>query len=139
MKKLLYQITAVVLSLILLLASLSFTIDMHHCGKTLVDFALFEDAHGCGMKMDADKEPSSTFEISKKACCTDTFIAVEAQDELNETLVNLDVDQRQFLVAFTFSYIDLFEGFAKNIIPFDGYPPPILVKDIHILNETFLI
>lgn len=139
MKKVFHKITALFLSFIVMMASLSFTIDMHHCGSTLVDIAFFDDAHGCGMIMEKSDDSSKSFEVSKMACCTDTFIAVAAQDELNTVTLNLDLEQQVFLTSFVYSYINLFEGLAENIIPFDGYPPPILIEDIHVLQETFLI
>ncbi|NER16295.1 HYC_CC_PP family protein [Spongiivirga citrea] len=139
MKKVIHKITALFLSFIVLVASVSFTIDMHHCGSTLVDIAFFDEAHGCGMIMENSYDSNTSFEVSKMACCTDTFIAVEAQDELNTATFNLQLEQQLFLASFAYSYINLFEGLAENIVPFDGYPPPILTEDIHVLQETFLI
>ncbi len=121
------------------MASLSFTIDMHHCGSTLVDIAFFDEAHGCGMIMEKSDDSAGPFQVSKMACCTDTFIAVEAQDEINTTNFNLELKQQLFLISFAYSYINLFEGLKEHIVPFDGYPPPTLIEDIQVLQETFLI
>ena len=43
------------------------------------------------------------------------------------------------LVAFAQSYIELFVPLDQLPVPNEKYPPPILVKDIHVLDQVFLI
>ena len=38
-----------------------------------------------------------------------------------------------------YSYINLFEGLEKNIVPFKNYSPPLIVTDIQVLDQVFLI
>jgi hypothetical protein len=72
-------------------------------------------------------------------CCSDELIILEGQDELKLSFENLNLEQQHFIAAFSYSYINLFEGLEENITPFFGYPPPKLVKNIQLLDETFLI
>ena len=48
-------------------------------------------------------------------------------------------NQQQFVVSFAYSFISLFEGADDNRIPFKDYVPPPLLRDVQILDQTFLI
>ncbi len=121
-----------------LLSTTSFTMDLHYCGETLVDVALFAETEGCGMEMQQAKS-NSACEIVKKSCCTDEQINHQGQDELKTSFEKLSFDQQAFVTSYVLSYVNLFEGLETNVVPFDGYPPPILIKDVQLLHETFLI
>lgn len=127
---------AVALSLLVLFSTLSVTIKKHFCGDTLVDVAIFTQAKKCGMEMqDMDKS-----EIVKKSCCKDEIDIIKGQDELKtNSFDDLSSIQKQILFAYSFSYINLFEGLPKQTIPNRDYSPPKIVKDIHVLDETYLI
>ncbi len=138
MKKHFHNILALLMSFVVLCSTMSFTVNMHYCGKTLVDVALFKDAKTCGMNM---QQSLDSFEdvYKKKGCCTDKQLAYEGQDELKISLDKLSFEQQIFVVSLYTSYLDLFEQLEPSSIPFKEYPPPCLVKDIQILHETFLI
>lgn len=79
-------------------------------------------------------------EIVKKSCCKDETEIINGQDELKiNSFDDLPSIQKQILIAFNFSYINLFEGLPKKTIPHRDYSPPEIVKDIHVLDETYLI
>lgn len=121
------------LALLVLFSTFSFTVEKHFCGSMLVDKAIFSEAKTCGMEMDSDAINS------EDSCCTNEKTAVEGQDELKISFNSLDLDQQFFLSTLTFSYINLFEGSPFQIIPFKNYTPPILVSDILVLDQVFLI
>ena len=51
----------------------------------------------------------------------------------------LSFDEQLFVTTFAYSYINLFEGFDENIVPFKDYSPPPLIRDVQILDQIFLI
>lgn len=121
------------MAFIVLFSTLSFTVSYHYCGDKLVDAALFENAKDCGMGMD------SSTSMTKNSCCNDETIAFEGQDELKISFDTLDLNQQLFLATFYITYIDLFEGLDENVVPHMDYPPPLLVKDISLLDQVFII
>lgn len=129
----LHKSFSVVLSLLVLFSTLSFTVEKHFCGDTLVDVAVFSEAKKCGMQMDADS-------TMKKHCCKDEVELIQGQDELKTTsFSHLDVEQQKFLVAYVYSYATLLEYLPKRAIPHKDYAPPNLVTDIQLLDQVFLI
>lgn len=121
-----------------LLSTMSFTVDMHYCGDKLVDMAFFKEAKNCGMEqMKPTKECGDKME--KKSCCTDKQIMIEGEDDLKDSPVNLTIEQQVFLASFVYSYYKLLQPTDARSNSFEEHPPPLIEKDYQVLYETFLI
>jgi len=138
MKQLFRKISAIIMAFVVLFSTMSFTVSEHYCGHQLVDIGVFSKAESCGMEM---QKPSTTkdCEIKKSDCCKDEVKQFQGQNELNTAFSTLNFEQQVFITSFTYTYINLFEGLAVSIIPFKYYTPPLLVTDILVLDQTFLI
>jgi hypothetical protein len=113
---------------------MSFTVEQHFCGESLVDTAIFSSAEKCG-GMDAE-----VVNYVKKSCCKDTVDVLKGQDKLKITdFQDLDHSTKLILVSYLYAYSELFERLPKQIVPHKNYSPPNLIKDIQVLDETFLI
>ena len=124
------------LALLMLVSTMSFTIERHYCGDILVDIALFSQVQKCGMESTEIEMPT----IAKKMCCKDTIDLLQGQDELNLiTFNNLDFDQQVFITTYAYSYVSLFQNLPKQIIPHKDYSPPNLISDIQVLDQVFII
>ena len=136
------QITAVAMAVLVLVSTLSVSIEKHYCGEHLVDVSLFAEAEKCGMEaadmaMNTSEEDGLT---TKKSCCTDVVDLVEGQDELSlEKTKELSSHQKVFIFSFAYTFSGLFEFEPQNHSPFEHYSPPGFVEDIQVLNEVFLI
>ena len=133
MRKNFQKSISALLALLVLVSTFSFTVDKHFCGNMLVDLAVFSEAETCGMEMDPEMG------LAEDSCCTNQKTAVEGQDELKISFQSLDLDQQVFLTSFTHTFINLFEGTPLEVIPFKDYSPPLLVTDIQVLDQVFLI
>jgi len=136
MKKGFYKSVSTVLALLVLVSTFSFTIDKHFCGSFLVDQAVFTEASTCGMDMHSH---SGADVMDQNNCCKDIVKHIECQNFLNTDFSTLNFDQQVFVASFTYAYINLFEGLPQQVIPYKNYTPPLIVKDIPVLNDTFLI
>lgn len=125
------------MAFVVLLSTLSFTISKHYCGDTLVDTSLFSKAKSCGMEMQNSSNKDCS--IIKKNCCSEEQQLVEGQDNLKLDFTKFDLQQKIFVSTFVYTYINLFEGITKESIHFKDYSPPLIVKDIHTLDEVYLI
>ena len=138
MKVVFKKIMALFMSLVVLFSTMSFTIDMHYCGDTLVETAFFHKAKGCGMEME-DSTANSDCSATKKGCCSEEQIIVKGQDELQLTFDKLSFEKQIFVSSFVYSYLSLFEIEVKPSNSFLEYPPPLIVKKLYKLDETYLI
>jgi len=136
--KLLHKTLAVGLALLVLISTVSFTINSHYCGDTLVDTAIFKEAQACGMELQSNSA-SSECSIMKKNCCSNEKLLIEGQDELKISFDKLSIDQQFFIASFVSSYINLFEGLEENVTSFQEYEPPPVIRQIYKIDETYLI
>ncbi|WP_029489773.1 HYC_CC_PP family protein [Aquimarina agarivorans] len=139
MNNLIYKITSIFMTFVVLLSTMSFTISSHFCGDTVMDVSYFSKASSCGMEIKQDLN-NKDCSISKKNCCKDVTKVIEGQDDLKKSAFdNLSFDQQVFVASFCYSYINLFKGLHNKVIPFKNYSPPLVVKDIQALDEVYLI
>ena len=140
MKTFFTKILSLFLAAFILLSTTSFTANMHFCCDKLVDMAFFSKAKTCNDKVQKEDNPiKKCTTLQEKDCCDNQTILKEASDTFKKTTTVLEVDTLVFLNTFIYSYINLFEGLEKNIVPFEAYRPPLLYEDINILHETYLI
>ncbi len=138
MKEIFYKISAILMSAMVLLSTLSFTVGQHYCGDNLVDMALFKEAKSCGMEQ-VQFTNTCGDTIEKKSCCSDKQILLDGQDDLKDNTVKLSFEQQVFIISYAYSYLNLFKDLDASTPSFIGHPPPILDKDYQVLYETFLI
>ena len=102
----------------------------------VMDIAFFHDADSCGME---DAMALMGEEMEDKHCCDDESFTVEGQDVLKLSWDELDLRSQVFLLTFTQSYFHLNPVFSGDDIQRATYPPPLIVYDLHLLHEVFLI
>tara|TARA_Y100000034_G_scaffold111271_2_gene144200 strand:+ start:48163 stop:48576 length:414 start_codon:yes stop_codon:yes gene_type:complete len=137
MKQIFHKISSFLMAIVVLFSTMSFTIDMHYCGDSLVETAIFHKAKGCGMEME---NPSTEgCEITKKNCCSDEQLKIDGQDELQLTFDKLTIDQQIFVASFVYTYINSFEGTEEKDTSFRDYISPPVIRQIYKLDETYLI
>lgn len=121
------------MALLLLASTTSWTVEKHFCMGRVMDIAVFHKADDCGMQL-LDAEQDMTMD-----CCSDETIVVKGQEDLKLSFNDLDLTEQLFLTAFTQSYVDLFNVLEQKVVPHKDYPPPLLVSDIQLLDQVFLI
>ena len=126
------------MAFLVLFSTMSFSMDMHFCGDMLVDFKLFQEADSCQMAMDMPSMDMVGDDMEMQ-CCSDVELLVPGQDDLQLSFDDLSFEQQTFIVAFTITYSNLFLGIDQHPTPLKEYSPPILIRDVQVLDQTFLI
>ncbi|WP_027125010.1 HYC_CC_PP family protein [Gelidibacter mesophilus] len=138
MNALIFKILSIKMAGLVLFSTLSFALNMHFCGDTLVDFSLFDNVKTCGMEKQKSTKDCGT-ELTKSTCCSESQIIMEGQDDLKLSFDTLTFEQQVFVATFYHSYLNLFEVQDENSVPFRDYNPPFVIRDIQKLHETYLI
>ncbi|MBT8297448.1 MAG: hypothetical protein HKP42_13400 [Maribacter sp.] len=125
------------MAFLLLASTTTWKVEKHFCMGHLVDLAFFTDAEDCGMSMQSMND--ATTQQLEDSCCSEEVILIDGQDDLKIAFDNLSVDQQFFLIAFAYSKTTLFNVSAQKRAANEYYPPPILVRDIQLLDQVFLI
>lgn len=137
MKQFSHKIMSLAMAFVVLFSTMSFTVNMHYCGGTLVETAIFQKVKGCGMEM--EKPSTEGCSITKKNCCDDKQLAIEGQDELQLQVDNITFEQHLFIASFVYTYINFFEGLENNVSSYEEYKPPLVIRRIYKIDETYLI
>lgn len=138
MKPYLNHIAAIALSALVLFSTLSFSVDMHYCGKKLVAVALNNKAHGCGMEAPLEKPANDDAESRIGIhCCEDVMLAFEGQEDLQHPV--FEVTFAKFFSTPAAGYFAPRLQMVSRTFHFREYSPPLLIRDIPLLNQTFLI
>lgn len=124
------------MAILVLLSTVSWTIEKHTCMGRVMDVAFFTKADDCGMAAAVMAMGDDTVE---NHCCGDEVVTLQGQDDLQQSLKDYSLGQQFFLVAFTTSYLQVFLPAERQTNLNEYYPPPPLIKDIQLLDETFLI
>ncbi|SHI99164.1 hypothetical protein SAMN04488096_106233 [Mesonia phycicola] len=127
------------MAFLVLFSTSAFAVSMHYCGKNLVDYSLSQKAASCGMETaQVQKEVNSNhYSFQKKGCCTNKKITKQ-QDEVNSN-PQLQLEQQVFVATFFYTYTLLFKEEKTQKVPHQNYTPPLLVYDLLLLDNTFLI
>jgi hypothetical protein len=137
MKQVFHKIMSLLMAFVVLFSTMSFTVDMHYCGDTLVETAFFHKTKGCGMEM--EKPSTEGCAITKKNCCNDEQLVVDGQDELQLSGDKISFEQQVFITSFVYTYSTLFEGFDNKVYAFEKYKPPLVIRQLYKIDETYLI
>ena len=137
MKQVFHKIMSFAMAFVVLFSTMSFTVNMHYCGDTLVETAIFQKAKGCGMEMQNPSKKGCA--ITKKNCCKNEQSVVDGQDELQFSVDTITFEQQVFITSFVYAYTSLFEDFEKNVTTYNIYKPPLVVRQLYKLDETYLI
>ncbi|WP_255592742.1 hypothetical protein [Marixanthomonas sp. SCSIO 43207] len=134
--KILHKFSSLMLAVLILLSTSSFAVQKHYCGDFLIDSSVFSSVEKCSKEPCSD---TSNDQIVQPECCNDVVNIVEGQDAATYKFDDLDYEQQLFLVAFTGTYFHLFKDLSSQVIPHKNYTSPILITDIQVCNQVFLI
>jgi len=129
-------IISALLSLLVLLSTVSWTVEKHLCMGRVVDIAFFHHAHNCGMKMATE---ASGEKLKKNHCCDNESFTIQGQDDLKLDLGEQGVQSIMLvqLLPCDYSFHDFVS--SENEATPEIYPPPLLVQNLTLLNQVFLI
>ena len=125
------------LALLVLLSTVSWTVEEHYCMGRLIEVSFFTEAHGCGMEMDdTDAEDNG---LESFSCCDEETLLFDGQDQVKLVKDQADYAQPQLSLNRYFVYSP-FVITSPDLIPVPNYrPPPLIVRDIQLLHEVYLI
>ena len=133
MKRIFQKFGAATLAFLVLFSTLSFSVDMHFCGHTLVDMELFQKAEGCGMSMEDGS-------MTAMGCCRDHQVVVAGQDDLKLPPSFDFSPQLDLFLPVTPLFFDVeVNGFRSQSPEVKTYIPPLLFRDLSVQHQVFLI
>ncbi|WP_150451224.1 HYC_CC_PP family protein [Arenibacter lacus] len=81
MKKILFKISSLLLSFLVLAATVSWTVKKHYCFGNLVDIAFFQEAESCGTIADLETGMLD-FTVEEPPCCSSEVLSIKGLEDL---------------------------------------------------------
>jgi hypothetical protein len=122
------------MAILLLLSTVSWTVDKHLCMGRVMDIALFASAEDCGMEAALGLN-----DTLQSHCCDDESFTLLGQDDLKLSWNDIHIDKQLILLTFATSFAENIEPQSSKCNSFNTYPPPLLVSDFQVLYQEFLI
>lgn len=141
MKRVSLHTFSFVMAILVLFSTVSFTVEKHFCGKSLVGHSVFSsvekcdsERHSCGVE-----GMMGHMGMEKDSCCSDQTEQILGQDELNFSSVSFEIIPLAFIIPMSFMLVDLLPESSPEVISYPHYEPPQLVYDLQIMCQVFLI
>lgn len=148
-----YRYFALIMAFLMLFSSTSFAIDMHYCGGELKSINLFRKAKTCHELSGDSEKPMKDcphhkkMMVDKKACpedkgcCSNKTVQLESDQDhkvqANDILISKQL--KQFVIAYVAVFIETDYRLEREVANFAYYRPPLIQKDIPVLNQAFLL
>jgi hypothetical protein len=128
------------LALVMILSSMGPTLAAHLCQGEFKELGFSQQDHSCCPAQELP--PHCSENNSAPADCCESIKIFSQVDQLEEPAFRLEeLSPSQFDLAFTIAYLAALlqpEAAAENTT-FAHYPPPILVRDIPVFVQSFLL
>lgn len=133
-------ISVVVMAVLVLVSSSSFTLHMHFCQGQIQNLSLLSEARSCCMTKSASpcQTHKQSTERSDKPCCEDQSVVVDGQEQVGNEVV-VTISQNEFVVVLYSLFSFLAVSPAAFVDSFAAYTPPLILHDIPVLVQSFLI
>lgn len=134
--KIIRSIVSLALAALVLVASSSFTVNMHLCGGSVQSVSLIEMATPCPMEVNTP--PCHKAFAKRSSCCDDELFLYQGQDFKNHEAANIQVVQQAWVIDLPV-LAQIVPVAAAKFSHHTLYKPPLLQHDITVLIQSFLI
>lgn len=137
MNSLAHRIVSPFLALLVLLSTVSWTVDKHRCMGRLMDVAFFSHAEDCGMEA-----TSAIFGYDKddNHCCSDESVTIKGQDIVKTAQADYELLPPLFFEAPHLGLDYQLPVYSTGQdLPRSPRPPPLPKQGLLVLYQVFLI
>ncbi|MFV0521165.1 MAG: HYC_CC_PP family protein [Mangrovibacterium sp.] len=136
-----HKVMSLVMMIVVLFATMSFTVGMHYCGDNLMKTSVFSSVTGCGMEMETTPISDCLTHSPgvKDRCCVNKNLVIDGLSELSQSVDKTTFKHVTFVAYYIYAYVSIFENSKATKYVDKYFHPPIITRDIHKLDETYII
>jgi len=140
MKKISFKIASLLLAYTVLFSTLSFGVNKHYCGDKLFSKSYFFHSQDCNMEsMDLSDSDNPFSELMKNNNCHNIRLHFNGQNIEQKALISSSLEIHKLALIIAFNSFDFESDYLQQPLSYQNYSPPLLVKNISILVQTFRI
>lgn len=139
MTKILKHITTFFMALLVLVASMGFTLNKHFCGGELKQVAINKQVELCVMCKAAEEKPACHKEQDKD-CCENQQDKVEINDLTLAKKIDKQIQSDfNFIALAPILLSNIHVDLSSNSIHLKEYAPPLIAHNIPVEVQSFLL
>lgn len=121
------------MAMFILLTTAGFALHKHHCTVTKKTITSVAHVEGCCGTQEKEQE-------CPKGCCQDETEYIQIDTELTLPATAHEFTPEQFVAVLQYCILNnLFNAETKTSAKYLNYKPPLLLRDIPVLIQSFLI
>jgi hypothetical protein len=137
------QILSISMAAMLLFGSMGFSWATHYCGGHAVEakLVLGHSDIGCGMEQKQKDCDSGTKKVQfeKQTCCQDDFVQIGVESEYKVVSTSEVAHNTDYIATYILSIAIQYEDASLQTPKYLRYSPPLLIQDIPVMMQSFLI
>lgn len=138
MKEGVNKIVSIVLAFLVVMATTTVATDMHWCCNTLVDWSIRGEAELCEGEFQASGQSDMQCSIGAEDCCKN-LSSLKKGEQIVDTAPETQPEFPGLELHLPHHISQIETSKQHSCIPFNTYNPPLLIRDLLVLHETFLI
>ncbi len=140
MRILIQKISSVLLAFLLILSTVSFTVEKHFCGDSLVNISFLGDAGACENEPDDDCT-DTLLTAEEDSCCKNEVTYLEGQHEESKAIKEKSHYSKtnSFAILNDRKSLQVYSIFDNSNLSKGVYAPLQITRDIQLLYEVFII
>lgn len=135
--KFLRTIFSCLLAVLVFISSSSFTVNMHVCGGRVQSVSVIEKAAVCALEVKTQACHKTI--VKNKTCCKEDQITFEGKSFKTHESTSLQMQQTSWVVALPLIATITLSPNTSTEFQFLHYSPPLIVRDITVQVQSFLI
>ena len=147
MKRLKHKIISILLIPIVLFSTTSFSVEKHICGDNICSISIETIDSGEAIDKTTSDHPVDSCCIDAEgsccsgdaSCCEKEWEQVDGSIAKKEKEIHLNAIHPYFVAAYIFSLNEIFVSDVDVSKEYTNYISPLIVKDLLIINQVFLI
>lgn len=138
--KVIHSILTVLLALLVLVSSTSFSVNMHVCGGHVSSVALVQKAAPCPMEVMPPCHRGIHLEKKSNGCCEDKSVVFEGKDFSSKVEhISFELQNSSWIAELPYIISIIPSSYTQAYSSFTLYKPPLLSQDISVLVHSFQI
>lgn len=129
------SIISSIIALLVLVASSSFTVNMHFCMDRIHSVSVIEKAAPCPMELNVP----ACHKAAKHSCCDDEKVTFEGKSFKSQESVTLQIAQQSWIAVLPLISKTFQTPVVSATAEYHTYKPPLIDSDIPVLIQSFLI
>ena len=135
-----YRFIALIMAALMFFTSVGFVVDMHYCSGELRSISFDGKAKTCHEGVGNDEAPVKD-SSEDRGCCSNKSMHIQFDQDQKLQITDIEVGRefKQFVIAYVAVFFLNHLNIECNAASYTQYKSPLILRDIPVLIQSFLL